>query len=293
MPTNPFDSRLAMIQEVVKRIKQIMQIMQTINEYNEEMNKYLFLDDNDVLFDWFNIPNNLNTLNKVYLEIRRQFFALVKNKTITPSEYFETLNILVLKLDNELKKLVEIKTNYNKLESLFSKSKENIETLSRETFKYMGLAKTKENFDQGMANDIDSNVKNFFRLLEEAIITHNAMIYFFLQQYVDFPPTTEEYTKKETFLEKQIDETKIEITYILFMISKPIAPLDDSPRPTGFDSGSKHSYAPTIIVGGLKRRRSKFPSYKYYVKAFKSYSKRKLKTFRKRRNYKKTKRNIY
>jgi len=43
-------------------------------------------------------------------------------------------------------------------------------------------------------------------------------------------------------------------------------------------------------VGGLKRSRSKFPSYKYYLKAFKSYSKRKLKTFRKRRNYKKTKR---
>jgi hypothetical protein len=83
-----------MTQEVVKRIKQIMQ---TINEYNEEMNKYLFLDDNDVLFDWFNIPNNLNTLNEVYLKITRQFFALVKNKTITPSEYFETLNILVLK----------------------------------------------------------------------------------------------------------------------------------------------------------------------------------------------------
>jgi flagellar biosynthesis chaperone FliJ len=287
MPTNPFDSRLAMTQEVVKRIKQIMQ---TINEYNEEMNKYLFLDDNDVLFDWFNIPNNLNTLNEVYLKITRQFFALVKNKTITPSEYFETLNILVLKLDNELKKLVEIKTNYNKLESLFSKSKENIETLSRETFKYMGLAKTKENFDQGMANNIDSNVENFFRLLEKAIITHNDMISVFLQQFVDFPPTTEEYTKQETFLEEQIDETKIEITNILFMISKPNAPLDDSPRPTGFDSGSKRSYAPTIIVGGLKRRRSKFPSYKYYVKAFKSYSKRKLKTFRKRRNYKKTKR---
>jgi hypothetical protein len=87
MPTNPFDSRLAMRQKVVKRIKQIMQ---TINKYNEEMNKYLFLDDNDVLFDWFNIPNNLDTLNEVYLEITTQFFALVKNKTITPSEYFNT-----------------------------------------------------------------------------------------------------------------------------------------------------------------------------------------------------------
>jgi hypothetical protein len=119
------------------------------------------------------------------------------------------------------------------------------------------------------------------------------MISVFLQQFVDFPPTKEEYTKQETFLEEQIDETKIEITNILFMISKPNAPLDDSPRPTGFDSGSKRSYAPTIIVGGLKRRRSKFPSYKYYVKAFKSYSKRKLKTFRKRRNYKKTKRGKY
>ena len=41
-------------------------------------------------------------------------------------------------------------------------------------------------------------------------------------------------------------------------------------------------------LGGLKRRRSKFPSYKYYLKTFKTYSKRKFKTFRKRRNYKKT-----
>jgi|UniRef100_A0A6C0CDW0 hypothetical protein len=46
-------------------------------------------------------------------------------------------------------------------------------------------------------------------------------------------------------------------------------------------------------AGGVKRRRLKFPSYKYYMKAFKTYSKRKLKTFRKRRNYKKTKRNKY
>jgi hypothetical protein len=47
----------------------------------------------------------------------------------------------------------------------------------------------------------------------------------------------------------------------------------------------------TSWVGGFKRYSSKIPSYKYYLKAFKSYSKRKLKTFRKRRNYKKTKRN--
>ena len=46
-------------------------------------------------------------------------------------------------------------------------------------------------------------------------------------------------------------------------------------------------------VGGFKRYSSKIPSYKYYLKAVKSYSKRKLKTFRKRRNYKKTKRNKY
>jgi hypothetical protein len=44
------------------------------------------------------------------------------------------------------------------------------------------------------------------------------------------------------------------------------------------------------LTGGLKRYRSKPCTYKYYLKAFKTYSKRKLKTFRKRRNYKKTKR---
>ena len=48
-----------------------------------------------------------------------------------------------------------------------------------------------------------------------------------------------------------------------------------------------------LHAGGFKRYRLKFPSYKYYMKAFKTYSKRKFKTFRKRRNYKKTKRNKY
>jgi hypothetical protein len=48
-----------------------------------------------------------------------------------------------------------------------------------------------------------------------------------------------------------------------------------------------------FTAGGLKRYRSKPCTYKYYLKAFKTYSKRKLKTFRKRRNYKKTKRGKY
>jgi len=55
-------------------------------------------------------------------------------------------------------------------------------------------------------------------------------------------------------------------------------------------SSDATSSKPPGLGGGLKRSRSKFSSYKYYLKAFKSYSKRKLKTFRKRRNYKKTKR---
>jgi hypothetical protein len=54
-------------------------------------------------------------------------------------------------------------------------------------------------------------------------------------------------------------------------------------------SSDATSPKPPGLGGGLKRRRSKPSSYKYYLKAFKSYSKRKLKTFRKRRNYKKTK----
>ena len=45
-----------------------------------------------------------------------------------------------------------------------------------------------------------------------------------------------------------------------------------------------------LQAGGIKKRRSKLYSYKHYLKAFKTYSKRKLKTFRKKRNYKKTKR---
>ena len=45
-----------------------------------------------------------------------------------------------------------------------------------------------------------------------------------------------------------------------------------------------------LQAGGLKKRRSKLYSYKHYLKAFKTSSKRKLKTFRKKHNYKKTKR---
>ena len=54
----------------------------------------------------------------------------------------------------------------------------------------------------------------------------------------------------------------------------------------GYDGEGAKYY----IVGGIKKRRSKLYSYKHYLKAFKTYSKRKLKTFRKKRNYKKTKR---
>jgi hypothetical protein len=55
----------------------------------------------------------------------------------------------------------------------------------------------------------------------------------------------------------------------------------------GADATSRKS---PVLVGGLKQRRSKPSTFKYYLKAFKTYSKRKLKTFRKIRNYKKTKR---
>lgn len=41
----------------------------------------------------------------------------------------------------------------------------------------------------------------------------------------------------------------------------------------------------TLLTGGLKRYRSKPCTYKYYLKAFKTSSKRKLKTFRKKHNY--------
>ena len=56
-PLNMFNSRLTR-REPADKLERIMQI---INQYNEEMNKYLYLHDNDVLFDWFKIPNNLNT----------------------------------------------------------------------------------------------------------------------------------------------------------------------------------------------------------------------------------------
>ena len=54
----------------------------------------------------------------------------------------------------------------------------------------------------------------------------------------------------------------------------------------GYDGEGAKYY----IVGGIKSVVSKLYSYKHYLKAFKTYSKRKLKTFRKKRNYKKTKR---
>jgi len=65
-------------------------------------------------------------------------------------------------------------------------------------------------------------------------------------------------------------------------------------RPIEPSTPRSHFAAPGV-VGGFKHRHLEPSSYKYYMKAFKTYSKkkRKVKTFQKKRNYKKSKRRNY
>lgn len=64
------------------------------------------------------------------------------------------------------------------------------------------------------------------------------------------------------------------------------SPSSPSPRPPS-------RFAPPGVVGGFKHRHLEPSTYKYYMKASKTYLKRKVKTFKKKRNYKKSKRINY
>ena len=283
--SNPFEIRhLATARIVAKELKSnetIESYTKYISQGYAEMKTNLSLGDSDILFDWFGIPSRRLDLDENYLKMKQRVDTALTEfnaGTITQIAYREKFNVFVIRLFWEKDRVDTMKNNYSKYTTLFSRIRTIIIRLDNELFNYMGLEKNIKNFNIGIYNKTNSVVEQFFKLLSQAIECYNAIISVFLHSYVYYPNITFE-KESETTFSKKIDDMEQEIIDILDMAKK--SPYDAPVDAPSIRPGLEY-------VGGLKRRRSKFPSYKYYLKTFKTYSKRKFQTFKKKRNYKKT-----
>lgn len=167
------------------------------------------------------------------------------------------------KIKRMILKLSTTKLTYTKLVDLFSKSRRNITNLINHIFVITMKVNpdTIGNYIEYENSLPDSQLKDKFQTLHAVVELHNTKFGEFLELFLHPNVTISEYNALYNDFNHQFD-----------IIERNILTILDS------------------TTGGIRRRRSKLYSYKHYLKAFKTYSKRKLKTFRKKRNYKKTKR---
>lgn len=167
------------------------------------------------------------------------------------------------KIRTMITKLSTTKSTYMNLEELFSKSRENIIKLINHIFVITMKVKpeTIGNYIEYENNLLDIQLKAKFKTLHDAVELHNTKFDEFLKLFLHPDVTISEYNALFNDFNHQLNNMERNILTIL-----------------------------NSTTGGIRRRRSKPCTYKYYLKAFKTSSKKKLKTFRKRRNYKKTKR---
>jgi len=196
------------------------------------------------------------------------------------------LTIYLIRLRETNTRLVELKEIISKnypfcitFKKIFDESKLMIRILITQMFDSIG-----KDFDYTDLESLQysSDINDIYMILEDAVHVYNYQLNLVITFYLD-PNTNKE----------SEDELK---ELILGAFDRNLAAVETVliyPEPTGGPTSSSYDDYDYKHLGGVKRRRSKFPSYKYYLKAVKSYSKRKLKTLRKRRNYKKTKRSKY
>jgi hypothetical protein len=174
-------------------------------------------------------------------------------------ELNEKIRMMITKLSTTI-------STYMKLVELFSKSIKNINKLIDHIFVITMKVnpETIGNYIEYEENLLDSQLKAKFKTLHDAVELHNTKFDEFLKLFLDHDVTISDYNALFNGFNHLLNNMERNILTIL-----------------------------NSTTGGIQRRRSKPCTFKYYLKAFKSYSKKKLKTFRKRRNYKKTKRRKY
>ena len=216
----------------------------------------------------FNIPNirSMRLFNNIFTIYTRPLLSATNkyNSAITKDSsiintYLTEVNEINSNLDRTIAKLTNDYDFINSLKPLFNK----LETIST-LFEKLINANTEA---EGQEDEELLKKRNEFNVFYYTAIKD------FIDIYLDLDANVSQYTKLFDKITTQLAVREAEL---------PAELQAELPA-------ELHKYT-LEYLGGFTRRRSKFPSYKYYLKAFKSYSKRKLKTYRKRRNYKKTKR---
>ena len=279
--------------------------LETIATFNDKVKAFQL---HPSYFSWLPLERSIARIF-FYYKSRETIVTEAKKrydkKNITPERFLKILKTQSRLMKTKKEILEQTQTYYMSFKPVFEKNKANMERIIKEIFKYYGIEFISIQ-DVNIARHITYENKSFWFLLDIARL-HNHNINMFLDIYLNFAYATKVYEKKykkllETVTQK-FDRIDPEITKFLDAAAAAAAAAaadaeDEAGSALEAEAKAGSRVAPEVDTtsktelqaGGLKKRRSKLYSYKHYLKAFKTSSKRKLKTFRKKHNYKKTKR---
>ena len=279
--------------------------LETIATFNDKVKAFQL---HPSYFSWLPLERSIARIF-FYYKSRETIVTEAKKrydkKNITPERFLKILKTQSRLMKTKKEILEQTQTYYMSFKPVFEKNKANMERIIKEIFKYYGIEFISIQ-DVNIARHITYENKSFWFLLDIARL-HNHNINMFLDIYLNFAYATKVYEKKykkllETVTQK-FDRIDPEITKFLDAAAAAAAAdaadaEDEAGSALEAEAKAGSRVAPEVDTtsktelqaGGLKKRRSKLYSYKHYLKAFKTSSKRKLKTFRKKHNYKKTKR---
>ena len=277
---NPFEIRLRRIEQQEEEVDRLIKSIKTnIDEIEGTTSVIIDFQLIDELLIYFEETNFALELTK---RTRRPLKVLEKLKTQYQSNYINLTTYLTTLRNIESRMRVLKRTIHKNhplcitFDMVFDESKKIIKTLVTQMFDSVDKV-----FDYTDLESLESLVdEKFFIVLQRAVALHNYQ----LKRVITF------------YLYPNADEESRQPLYDVILaafgrIWNAINAILIHPVPTGGPTTSRSDYEYEYeyeYEGGLKRRRSKFSSYKHYLKTFKTYSKRKFQTFRKRRNYKKT-----
>jgi hypothetical protein len=286
-PPNPFEIRRAHI------IRQKEQETQEQKEEKEKLIKSITTNitkiedkNSDILDFELNHDLLLHFRQKLHgVRLTEITSKIAKELLLSKNEYeLNNINLTtyLIRLREIERRLVMLKEKISKnhplcitFKNIFDESKLMIRILITQMFDSIG-----KDFDY---TDLESlkylASEDIYIILGDAVDVYNYQLYRVITFYLDPNANEESEDQLKELILGAFDRKLAAVKTVLIY-----------PEPTGGPTSSSYDNYDYKHLGGVKRRRSKFPSYKYYLKAFKTYSKRKLKTFRKRRNYKKTKR---
>ena len=284
---NPFENRLRRIEqqeqeqqeeeqqeEVDRLIKSIKTNIDEIEGTTSVIFDFQLFDELLIYFEETNFALELTKRTKNPLKELKILEKQYHNNYINLTTYLTTLRNIesrMLVLKRTIRKNHPLCITFD---MVFDESKKIIKTLVTQMFD-----SAEKVFDYTDLESLESLVdEKFFIVLQRAVALHNYQLKRVITFYLD--PNADEESQQPLYED---------ILAAFGRIWDAINTILIYPVPTGGPTTSRSDYDYEYEYGcGLKRRRSKFPSYKHYLKTFKTYSKRKFQTFRKRRNYKKT-----